>query len=173
MESRITSETLINFYTPLRYQGKVISVLRGVYLADKRMKELLTTSFFGVSSATFLCARDGSIIARSAGSESVILQELWGEEVTDGYISREGMLSIRSAFEGGTEISFTYKARGSTGNGYITPLGYADMMLVQTFPAEVTGRMYREAIRAGVMLVIALVTMFAIYILVVILHDQR
>ena len=173
MESRITSETLINFYTPLYYQGKVIGVLRGVYLADKRMKELLTTSFFGVSSATFLCARDGSIIARSAGSDNVNLQELWGEEVMDGYVSREGMLSIRSAFEGGTEVSFTYKARGSTGNGYITPLGYADMMLVQTFPAEVTGRMYREAIRAGVMLVIALVTMFAIYIVIVILHNQR
>ena len=76
MSSRITSETLINFYAPLRYKGQVFGVLRGVYLADKRMKELLNTSFFGVPSATFLCARDGSIIACSEASWGADLQPL-------------------------------------------------------------------------------------------------
>lgn len=173
MESRITSETLINFYTPLYHDGQIIGVLRGVYLADRRMKELLNTSFFGVPSATFLCAHDGSIIACSEAAQDADLQELWVEDPANRYVSGEDMLAIRSALANGTELCFTYRSSGSTGNGYITPLGHADMLLVQTFPAKVTGRMYSEAIRAGVFLVLSLVTLFAAYIVTVIVHNQR
>ena len=63
--SRITNETLVNFYTPLRYHGEIIGVLRGVYLADRHMKSLLETSFFGVEASTYLCSADGTVISGS------------------------------------------------------------------------------------------------------------
>lgn len=61
--SRITSETLVNFYTPLEYDGEIIGVLRGVYLADNQMKKHLEASFFGVNAHTFLCTSDGELIS--------------------------------------------------------------------------------------------------------------
>lgn len=174
MSSRITSETLINFYAPLRYKGQVFGVLRGVYLADKRMKELLNTSFFGVPSATFLCARDGSIIACSEALWGAHLQPLWAEESGTKYVSDSDMERIRTAFSEGAQLSFLYDlGGGNTGTGYITPLGQADMMLVQTFPGEVTGSMYRSAVSAGMKLEASLVCLFAAYILIMVVRTRR
>ena len=60
--SRITDETLVNFYTPVYYRGRIVGVMRGIYRAEKRMRELVTDSFFGEIGDTFLCLPDGTVV---------------------------------------------------------------------------------------------------------------
>ena len=61
-ESMISGETMVGFYTPVRYDGEIIGVIRGVYLAEAYLKELLDTAYFGEEAETFLCTPDGRMI---------------------------------------------------------------------------------------------------------------
>lgn len=121
MRSRITSETLVNFYTPLRYQGEIIGVLRGVYLAQERMRSLLASSFFGVDAATFLCTADGQVIAGNEGATDVKPEAL--QYLLEGSLLAEGEAEeIRRTLAGGESCGFTYRTADGDGYGYIVRL---------------------------------------------------
>ena len=172
MRSRITSETLVNFYTPLRYQGEIIGVLRGVYLAQERMRSLLASSFFGVDAATFLCTADGQVIAGNEGATDVKPEAL--QYLLEGSLLAEGEAEeIRRTLAGGESCGFTYRTADGDGYGYIVRLQTNDWFLVQTFPAKVTTRMYREAMSAGVFLMSSLFVLFIAYIVVLVILNRR
>ena len=172
MRSRITSETLVNFYTPLRYQGEIIGVLRGVYLAQERMRSLLASSFFGVDAATFLCTADGQVIAGNEGATDARPEAL--QYLLEGNLLAEGDAEeIRRTLAGGESCGFTYRTADGDGYGYIVRLQTNDWFLVQTFPAKVTTRMYREAMSAGVFLMSSLFVLFIAYIVVLVILNRR
>ena len=173
--SRITSETLVNFYTPLRWEGEVIGVLRGVFLAEERMQELLESSFFGVEAASFLCMPDGTVIAASHGATggSAPPGNIRAYLTDDTYVSRENREQVLRAFETGEATGFSYKLGFEAGSGYISRLENTGWLLVQTFPAKVTGRMYREAVGAGVLLEFSLIVLFVVYIVLVLRSGRR
>ena len=173
--SRITSETLVNFYTPLRYKGEIIGVLRGVFLAEERMQELLEASFFGVEAASFLCMTDGTVIAANYGAEKDFgAPENIKAYLTDGtYLSEENKERVARVFENGKSTAFSFQIGYETGSGYVTRLENTGWLLVQTFPAKVTGQMYREAIGAGVFLEISLIMLFLLYIAYVLRTSRR
>ena len=175
--SRITSETLVNFYTPLIYQGEVIGVLRGVYLAEARMRDLLETSFFGVKAAAFLCTPDGTVIAASLGEKEAAAAEAVGDIrrylEQSPYVDEALQAKLLRTMESGESLGFTYRMGNETGNGYITRLERTGWMLVQTFPARVTARMYRDAVKAGIMLEAALIVLFAINVVLMLRASRR
>ena len=172
MRSRITNETLVNFYTPLYFRGELIGVLRGVYLAQERMKSLLESSFFGVDAATFLCTADGQVIAGNAGAASV-LPETLPYLLEDDLVSGSDAENIRRALSGGGNCGFTYRTPEGDGYGYIVRLQTNDWYLVQTFPAKVTTQMYREAMSAGVFLMSALLCLFVGYVVALVILNRR
>lgn len=172
MRSRITNETLVNFYTPLYFRGELIGVLRGVYLAQERMKSLLESSFFGVDAATFLCTADGQVIAGNAGAASV-LPETLPYLLEDDLVSGSDAENIRRALSGGGNCGFTYRTPEGDGYGYIVRLQTNDWYLVQTFPAKVTTQMYREAMSAGVFLMSALLCLFVGYVVAMVILNRR
>ncbi|MDE6740490.1 MAG: cache domain-containing protein, partial [Lachnospiraceae bacterium] len=60
-------ETMACFYAPVRYDGEIIGVLRGVFLAEEYLKSMLGTTYFGEEAQVFLCTPDGRVIASSDG----------------------------------------------------------------------------------------------------------
>ena len=170
--SRITSETLVNFYTPLYFQGEVIGVLRGVYLAKARMQELLKSSFFGVDAAAFLCTSDGWLISENTEAEEFTKKlKAFLESDTEG--SEESREKIAQTLKDGISRGFTYRIDGNAGNGYITKLEDNDWFLIQTFPSQVTSEMYRDANEAGIILEVSLILLFAIYILTILVTNHK
>ncbi|MGM9568099.1 MAG: ATP-binding protein [Clostridia bacterium] len=170
-KSRITGETLVNFYTPLRYEGEIIGVLRGVYLAEEQMHELLESSFFGVDAYAFLCSSSGDVIASNLDSGGPVnLKDFLLEETKTG---AENKTRIRDAFENGTSAVFSYQYDRKTESGCIVKLESTDWYLVQTFPGEVTEKMYREAMGVGAFLEISLIVLFVIYLLVMLSTNRR
>ena len=57
-------ETMACFYAPVYYEGQVIGVLRGAFLAEEYLRSMLATTYFGEEANVFLCAPDGRVIAR-------------------------------------------------------------------------------------------------------------
>lgn len=49
------SETMACFYAPVHYEGNIIGVLRGAYLAEEYLQSMLTTTYFGEKADVFLC----------------------------------------------------------------------------------------------------------------------
>ena len=175
LNSRITSETLVNFYTPLYYQGEIIGVLRGVYLAQQKMKELLQSSFFGEDAVTFLCMSDGTVIARNdtldeSKEEPSNFLDILSTSVS---VDDEEKQKVMHALETGTSSGFTYRTANGVGNGYILRLKQTDWYLIQTFPAQVTSQLYNEAIGAGMFLEAALVILFVLYVLALVIHNRK
>lgn len=60
-------ETMVCFYAPVRFEGRIIGVLRGAFLAEEYLKNMLTTTYFGEDAQVFLCAPDDRVIAGSDG----------------------------------------------------------------------------------------------------------
>ena len=70
LDSRLSNDTVVGFYSPVSFQDEIIGVLRGVYSADKFLQNLLTVSYFGETADAFLCLQDGTIIASSNGQKT-------------------------------------------------------------------------------------------------------
>ena len=64
-DSNFFDETMVNFYAPVYYQEEIIGVLRGAYLAEEYLQEMLFTTYFGESADVFLCMADQRVIASS------------------------------------------------------------------------------------------------------------
>ena len=173
--SRITSETLVNFYTPLRYRGEIIGVLRGVYLAEERMKELLQSSFFGVGATAFLCMPDGTVIAGNQGIQGdfAVPENIREYLAAEDFVDAQSARRILHALETGEGTLFSYHTESGTGNGYITKLSSVDWFLVQTIPGVVTGQMYRDAIAPGLLLEASLIALFLCYVLFLLVISRR
>lgn len=72
-DSLVTNENLVVFYMPLYYDGEIKGVLTGSY-RESTMQDIMHTTFFGEEARTFICLRDGTIIASCNGghvSESI------------------------------------------------------------------------------------------------------
>jgi len=162
LHSRITNETLVAFYTPLRYKGEIIGVLNGIY-REEGMQRILSAEFFGTRAKTYLCAGDGTVIS-SVGDDNApenMLEALPGTLK----VSEESLKDIRQAFEKHESCGFRYDGKQGTGNAYLTGISQNDWMLMQTFPAAVTNNMIENANAAGIQLVVCLIFAFSIYIL--------
>ena len=69
-DERLTDEeTRLVFFAPVRMDGEIVGIIRGSYLAELYMKDILRTTYFGEPSTTWLCMPDGRVIAGSDDQE--------------------------------------------------------------------------------------------------------
>ena len=90
---------MVSFYAPVRYQGEIIGVLRGSYLAEEYLKDMLTTSYFGEAADVYLCMENGRAIASSEGDiyEEDLIDKLVETNVIDAQAAREAKGSLCTA----------------------------------------------------------------------------
>lgn len=167
--SRVTDGNLVVFYAPFRSGGEITGVLMG-YFHEGSMEELLHSIFFGQKADTFLCDRDGNIITASTDSEMPenIFGFLDGKKVGNDV---EG--KVKNAFSNLEAIDFTYKYQNLTGNTCMVPLDDIDWMLMQNFPAQVTESMITRANALGIMLETLLISIFAVYVIVLVVINKK
>ena len=164
-------ETMVDFYAPVYYQGEVIGVLRGAFLAEEYLKNMLTTTYFGEAAQVFLCMPDGRVIASSGG-------EIYGGHIADA-MKGAGMLDqavsdqVRGVFENGGTGVFTSDSSNKVDNVCVTWLPHNPYVLVQTFPQDVTEHMVTKANMAGVELEVMLIALFVVYIFIILVRAGR
>ena len=166
----------IIFYTPLHYDGKVIGVVSGAYREDA-MEGFLATSFFGEQTSTFLCARDGTVVAHSGVSDSVEnVESAFDIYTKEGSASEITRNQLEEAFSEGASITFDYKSDAGSGMAYAMKLDGYDWMLMRTFPSSITEGMQSRANLAGLVLVglvAAALGAFVAYLLVQNFRQRR
>lgn len=157
------------FYTPLRYHGKIIGVMSGVY-TEATVSDLLTTYFFGEQTSSYLCDSEGNILARSSNFAVKV------DTAFDLYIGEHNDVSyqdMKDAFADGRPVGFTYESSSGLGAAYAAPLDVADLMLLRAFPESITSAMVNRANTAGVNLIIGIVVAFVVFITILLIQARQ
>lgn len=167
--SRITHETIVIFYTPVRYQGEIIGVLNGMF-REESLRKAISVKFFNADGTSMICMADGTVIS-SYGYGSPIENLLDGLTQGSG-LSDESLPEIQDAFA--ARDSFYRTAKGTAGDVSISliPIG-EDWILVQTFPSAVTKQMESNANSAGIKLELQLIVLFLVYVAYLIITNLR
>ncbi len=158
--SRITHETLVNFYAPVRYQGEIIGVLNGMF-REESLRPAISGRFFDVDAMSFLCLEDGTVIS-SYGCDFPV-ENLLDSIALDDAVTGDTLSEIQSAFEAHEALSCTVQGESEESSVSLVPVG-EDWMLLQAFPSAVTRQMETNANGAGVKLELRLILLFLIYV---------
>ncbi|GEM_PF-6535643 len=169
--SRITSETLICFYTPLYYKGEIFGVLNGMY-REETLLSAIDTTLFGESVESYLCMEDGTVIACKEEDDTTNIIRLF-EKGGNYAVSEESLSNIRSSFKQHEPYSFTYEDSIGTGTVSIAAVPGNDWMFVQIFPSTLVKSMYRDVSQSGTTLTIVITISFMISIVLIILNNMK
>lgn len=169
--SRITAETLICFYTPLHYDGKIFGVLNGMY-REETLLRAIDTELFGESAESYLCMEDGTVIASVGGDDIANVFNVF-EESGNRSVNDQTLLNIHRSFEEHEPYNFTYKDSYGTGNASIAVVSHNDWMLLHVFPGSLTKAMERDANQSGTTLTVIITVAFLAYIAFLILDNKK
>ncbi len=164
-------ETMVCFYAPVYMDGEIIGVLRGAYLAEEYLKNLLTVTYFGEEAKVYLCTPEGQAIASS--DDVVYEKNLIDALEESGVIDPDTAAGARDIFESGGQGSFVCDSGSKTDNICVMYLPQNEYVLVQTFPKNVTQRMIEDMNFVGIQLEILLILFFAIYIIVLLVQAGK
>ncbi len=169
-EPYLFNETMICFYAPVYYEETIIGVLRGAYLAEEYLRDMLATTYFGEEAEVYLCTPDGRI---AAGSKDMVYDEkLIDLLMESGVIDKTAAKHVTEVFEKGGEGAFVCNS-DKTDNICVMYLPENELVLVQTFPKRVTQQMIQDENLIGVQLEIMLIVLFGIYTLLMIIRAEK
>ncbi len=170
-DSKFYNETMLCFYAPVQFKGEIIGVLRGAYLAEEYLKDMLNTTYFGEKASVHLCMPDGRVIAcsDSKGHKGDLLDLFVEMEMIDS----ETAAKTKSVFENGGEGAFICDSGSKTDNLCASYLPQNNFVLVQTFPKSVTQKMIRDENLVGIRLEAALICLFVLYIISLVVRARR
>lgn len=159
--SRLYSEPILSFYTPLYFGAKIIGVLHGAYKNETYLHSSLGSSYFGAPASVFLCDAQGRVIAFSNSGKYAgnLLDDLLGENMIDA----KAAAGAAEIFKNGGEGAFACGEGSEFGNLSVIHLEDYNFVLVQAFPKNVTRGMISRANRSGVELETSLLAIFAAY----------
>ncbi len=172
VQSPLTGQMMTVFYAPIEYDGEIIGLLLGLYVAEDYLRDMLTISYFGEPADAFLCTRDEKIIACSNGvSYEVLLPDMLRDT---GAVDNRTSDIVRAAFQKDEVKEGVICASGSgSDNLCVYQIPGSDYILVQAFPKDVTRTMIDEANYTGIVLQAILIGLFAVYIFVLLFYGRK
>ena len=172
-DPHLFNETMACFYAPIHYDGEIIGVLRGAYLAEEYLHDMLNTSYFGDRAGLFLCTPDGTVIASSDDNEKTYEGNLIDILLETNVINEEAAAGAREIFANGGEGAYLCDSDSLTDNLCVTYLPSHDFVLLQTFPKNITQRMIRDENLVGIRLEVMLLILFVIYVILLLFRARR
>lgn len=165
--SRATNETLLAFYSPVYYQGKMIGSLLGAYQATGQLNALLTMDVFGCRAEAYLCNEDGLIIASNQNINTM------------AEVSIETVLGPRVA-KNVDAADLVYKNEtmiiplvGNETGACVMGLVNSEWYIIQIFPEQANRLMISNANRIGIVLAVFLVAILAVLLILTYLILNR
>lgn len=170
LDSRGREGAVAIFYAPLRYEGEIVGVLTGMY-REQELRDIVTTPFFDRDTPAYLCLTNGDVFSSSLPGNT--MKNIIQESGMLGEIDEDQQELIAHSIEERGSTSFTYQVDGSTMMAYIQSMPDHDWVLIQTFPTEVTQKMFRDANTTGLRLGAGVAVLFVAYIIVLIYLNKR
>lgn len=171
-DSHVTGKTTMVFYSPVRYNNKIVGILLGLYLAEDYLQEMLKTTYFEEEADVYLCNREGNVIetSHSIFTNGALPDALKENRTIDAKTAE----SVYSVLKGeSNREAFICSSESLTDNLCVVAIPGTDFILVQAFPQSVTKAMINSANRSGLILEVILIGLFVIYIMFLIIRSNR
>ena len=157
-----SKEVLLNFYTPLYYEDRIVGVFTGTLGGDTNMKPLLESRFFGQEVRGFLCHSDGNIIASTVDGLATntalctYLVEVMGVdekayETVDEHMSRE------------LETAFEFRERAGNAVGCVSRVEGLGWYVVQIVPAKSMANIMNATTVQSILVIGLIILLFVLY----------
>jgi hypothetical protein len=169
LKSDSSSENFVFFYEPLYYNNKIIGVLMGHY-KESELQSLLYNTFFDSEARTFICMRDGTVIA--SNNKGVYTDNILDRKTLNDGVTSKVKEKLTEALKNRKSYEFQYTGDNGVGNAYVMPLEKSDWIYIQTFPSGVTTNMQWESNLDGIILLGELVAIFVVCVIGVIVMDS-
>ena len=159
LDSKVTSQRQIGFFSPVYYEGELVGIAVGFYGEDF-IGRLLTTSLFEHDCEVLLCDKSGGVIYGTT-QESLewanFLDQL--DELT--FTRQADRANIANAFEQRGNALYGYEVGGRETVGCVAYVGEAsDFFLILNFPPDAYDNMIFNANANGVVLLVILIVLF-------------
>ncbi|MCI8424316.1 MAG: response regulator [Adlercreutzia sp.] len=171
LNTRMTNENLVFFYTPVRdgVDGPIIGLLLAHY-SEERFVDLLSNTFFGYESHVFLCRPNGEVVASS--DSQYVGENLLVQAAADASES-SGAREFERAFESDEAATLTYQTGHGVGSACVRPVPELGWVLVQTFPSAATEEMIGAANEGGWNALFVIIVVFVAVIAGIIAYNNR
>ena len=162
LQSRVTGQTQIGFYAPVRYEGEIIGVMVGFY-GEAYITRLLDYELFGYEGRGWLITEDGTVLGSTSDRDA--------DNFYDYLLSADrrhdplpGSL-LRSTLKRDGKAAFFYEDGDRLATGYAVRLEGCDWILIRTFPPSASAMILRSANEEGERMILWLVALFLLYAL--------
>ncbi len=170
-DSVFDEQNVMSFYSPVFYDGDVVGIMVCVY-REEVLTSYMTTNFFGEQTTTYLCTRDGEVVAKSTVSPLDDVANVFAL-YDDNNLNSISLEQLEADFAEGNSVSFAYRLGSSIGSAYMMKLPSYEWMVLRTFPESITNGMMDRANFAGLMLVGGVVLAGAVVIVILMLQARR
>ncbi len=169
-ESLFGEQNTMVFYAPIFYDDEVIGVISGSY-SEEQLSGFLETYMFKVSTSTYLCRPDGTIIGSSSPMSATESNAL--NLYAPGSLKDITFDELEQKFASEESVGFTYEGASGIGTAYLMKLTSYDWLILRTFPSSITSSMIERATQAGLILVMGMVVAAALFVVVLIIQARR
>ena len=158
LDSKVTSERQIGFYSPVYQNGKIVGLAVGFYGEDF-INSLLEVSVFDHDCDVLLCAQDGTIIYST--NQAVEAGNFLDELSEFSFSQEEDKRNVRQAFARRENTLYSYEEGGQKTVGIVSYIdGNSCFFMVLSFPVEAYQSMIHNASINGGILLICLIALF-------------
>ena len=159
LDSKVTSERQIGFYSPVRQNGEIAGLVVGFY-GEAFIGKLLSVSLFDYDCDVLLCDRDGNIIYNTGKDGAGLTNFLEGLD-TLAFAGDEDRQMVSQAFSKRGNALYNYQVDGQETVGCTAYVGDdSEFFLILNFPPSAYREMVRNANNNGVMLLAMLIGLF-------------
>ncbi|MBR4164541.1 MAG: response regulator [Solobacterium sp.] len=158
LDSKVTSERQIGFYSPVYQNGEIAGIAVGFY-GESFIDNLLDISIFDYKCDELLCYQDGTIIYSTGTDPNA---ENFIKELSEfSFADEKDMENVRNAFAQRGNTLYKYLDNNNATVGTVSYLGEdSDFFLVLNFPTEAYQMMIRNASMNGMVLLVCLIGLF-------------
>lgn len=158
LDSKVTSERQIGFYSPVYQNDELVGIAVGFYGEDF-IDNLLEVSVFGQDCDVLLCDKDGTIIYST--DDDIGASNFLEDLSAFSFSHEEDEKNVREAFLQRDNTLYSYLVNGDRTVGIVSYIGgYSDFFLVLNFPAQTYKSMISNASMNGAVLLIWLIVLF-------------
>lgn len=165
---KYSKEPLINFYTPLVYEGRTVGVLTGTLGGNTSLSSMLMSDYLGETVVGVLLDEDNHVITSSEAPED---RTDYSCESVDILENHKEEFSEILGMERDTVIQLNCK--DGIGVGYMSVVPSTGWKLVEVVPASSLGVIKKESNHLAYIMLWTVLVTFAIYFSCIIIMNRR
>ncbi len=152
---KTSKETLMNFYTPIYYQGDISGVLTGYIAATTQISPLFETKLYGHDIYGMMVDEYNMVICSTIGSEYE--KDLSLDKFMDNMGATEDQkIKMRNTIKNATEVAATYEGTGEIGRICTVKIPETEWKVVIVVPQKSLKGIVNESTRGSVITIIVI-----------------